>query len=195
MKTTKTIDRIRIDFSKLYQTKKWENITISELCQYTGLSRATFYTYYENIECLLDEIESMVLEDISNILDSWRYLDLAHWDDKVPAPVYIDIYRYVVANKEIFKAVFGEFGDVRFVDQYPDIDMKYFLHIARTSSTITKDHELIAAMCSGSIFGLGRIWIQNMSLASVEDLALLNTRVVNGIIFRFNYSGAQSSEP
>ena len=33
----------------------------------------------------------MVLEDISNILDSWRYLDLAHWDDKVPAPVYIDI--------------------------------------------------------------------------------------------------------
>ena len=91
MKTTKTIDRIRIGFSKLYQTKKWENITISELCQYTGLSRATFYTYYENIECLLDEIESMVLEDISNILDSWRYLDLAHWDDKVPAPAYIDI--------------------------------------------------------------------------------------------------------
>ena len=91
MKTTKTIDRIRIGFSKLYQTKKWENITISELCQYRGLSRATFYTYYENIECLLDEIESMVLEDISNILDSWRYLDLAHWDDKVPAPVYIDI--------------------------------------------------------------------------------------------------------
>ena len=190
MRTNATIKRIYHGFSVLYAKEPWRQISVSGLCQEVGISRTTFYTYYSNIECLLDDIEETVLADITDILNSWQYLDFSRWNYERPAPVFRDIYKYVLSKKDVFGALFGPYADQRFIDRYYKIVLRYFLTICNDSKTITKDHLLIAAMCSGSIFGLGKVWLNDMSVATVDDLALLNTRVVHGIIFSGTYSGA-----
>lgn len=191
-RTNKTILQIQEGFARLYQKKKWEDITVSEICEQAHVSRTTFYTYYSNIPNLLDEIESTILADIQDILNSWRYLDLSKWGNRTPAPVFIDIYRYVFYHRDFFLAVFGDYADFRFIDQYYDVVRNYFLEICRNSNTIRKNHELIAAMCSGAIFGLGRTWIRNgIDKVSIEELAFLNTRAIYGMIYVSQYIGVE----
>lgn len=179
---SKKVQAIEQAFCKLLQENEFKKITVSRICSNAGVSRATFYTYFDSTESLLREIEDRTLSDILQIYENWSFFSYKTLDDCGIAPVNMEICRYCFNHREVFRALFGPYGDVEFIGRYEACMQEDFLrHVQREASV---DHpQLIASACAGAMVGLSRIWFSNANLASVEDMARLRTSVICSLMF------------
>ena len=70
LRVIKTLGLIRNSFLKLLSEKSYDDLTISELCKQAMIGRKTFYTYYESLDALFEEVlESIVHEYLESIRD------------------------------------------------------------------------------------------------------------------------------
>lgn len=58
-----TQERIEKCFIQLMTAKRWDRITVRELCEASNISRGTFYLYYDNIYDLMERIQNRLLRD------------------------------------------------------------------------------------------------------------------------------------
>ena len=49
----------------LMRKKKWDKITVIEICRYAEITRGTFYQYFSDIYDLLEQLETAMLEELS----------------------------------------------------------------------------------------------------------------------------------
>ena len=86
-KKTRFIDRLESDFSssifQLLQQRKMENITVSDLCEYTNYPRSTFYKYYYDLEDLFTDY----------LLNIWDESDFSECDSFYHAAVRLYDYQ------------------------------------------------------------------------------------------------------
>jgi len=70
-KSEQTRKRIIFSYLELMRDKKWDKITVKELCEYINITRGTFYQYFNDIYDLMEQIQNQLLDDLNN-----RYLKL-----------------------------------------------------------------------------------------------------------------------
>ena len=63
-KSEQTRKRIIHTFLSLIDEKKWDKITVKELCARSEITRGTFYQYYSDIYELMEQIQESLLSDI-----------------------------------------------------------------------------------------------------------------------------------
>ena len=63
LKQEQTIAVIEQTFLELIERKPLEEIRVSDICRICGISRPTFYTYYQDVIVLNDIVEDNVIED------------------------------------------------------------------------------------------------------------------------------------
>ena len=54
--------KLKETMTKMLDSKRFEQITVSDLCRAAGTSRVTFYTYYDDKYSLLDDYFRDMLE-------------------------------------------------------------------------------------------------------------------------------------
>lgn len=64
-KSEHTKQKIIDTYLSLIQTKKWDRITVKDLCSSAGITRGTFYQYYSSIYELTDYLEDTLIQDIT----------------------------------------------------------------------------------------------------------------------------------
>lgn len=76
-----TARKMNLALIGLMENKPFESITIKELCEKANVNRSTFYSHYQNLNDLLEEIRSYIIrlfiEEMSNqeyTLDDYRTL-------------------------------------------------------------------------------------------------------------------------
>ena len=60
----KTKERLKNALLTLLHRKRLDQITISEICSLATINRNTFYSHYQSVKDLLDEIEAQFLESL-----------------------------------------------------------------------------------------------------------------------------------
>lgn len=171
-------------FLQIYKTKEIDAITVKEICQMAGISRATFYTYYTNVKCLLDEIEDRLIADISDILKSWKYLNLKNLDTTRPLPMYLDVYDYVYEKKEVYQALFGPYGSQKFILRYNEISNRDYLEKILMDGIETTNANMLSAFCAGSIIYSSNVWIKNTDKSTPGEMAIMATKTVFSILYK-----------
>lgn len=83
-------------FLELLQTRQISQITVSELCQATGLNRSTFYANYEDIYDLADQIRQRLEGEVSALYGQ----DMA---SKYNSDDYLRLFRHIRDNQLIYK--------------------------------------------------------------------------------------------
>lgn len=63
-KGEKTQEHITECFIRLMTYKRWDRITVKELCTEAELTRGTFYQYFDDIYDLMERIQKRLLEDL-----------------------------------------------------------------------------------------------------------------------------------
>ncbi len=96
--------RLKQSLLTLMQTKKLEDITITELVAHANLTRATFYKYYDSTEQLLREIEDDVVADLVSSYIS--YLENPANTSRISASV-IQIFEHVYQHTDFYKVIFN----------------------------------------------------------------------------------------
>ena len=180
---SKKVYAIEQAFCKLLQENELKKITVSRICSNAGVSRATFYTYFDNTEALLQEIEERTLADISQIYENWSYFSIKSLGEVKIAPVNMEISRYCHKHREVFRALFGPYGDEAFICRYENYVYQDYLKHIRAEANL-RVPELLASACAGAMIGLCRVWFSdNTNLATVEEMALLRTAVTYRLFF------------
>lgn len=179
--TNKRVQDIELAFCKLLQKTELKKITVSMICRDARISRATFYTYFESIQALLEELEERTLADVLDILGGWEYFSFRSVGEGNAAPVFIDICRYCARHREVFQALFGPNGDEKFVFRYECYIYQDFMRHIMAEGNI-RFPELLASSCAGATIGLTRTWLVNQDMATMEELAQLHTAIIYRII-------------
>ena len=80
---------------EMMQEKKYEDISVTDLCQYLELSRRSFYRYFDSIEDVLDSLMNHTFQEMA-ITDSSMTLALLEED-----------YEFWFRRKELLNALAG----------------------------------------------------------------------------------------
>ncbi len=97
-----SVERIQSAFVELLQDRELKDITVSLLCQKTGLNRSTFYANYQDIYALADAIRDQLWQevmDLYGIAADWS--DAVVWDHD-----YLRLFRHMQEKQRFYRTYF-----------------------------------------------------------------------------------------
>ena len=89
-KSEKTRKRIIDKYIDLMSEKKWDRITVKELCEKCNITRSTFYQYYSDIYDLIEDLETSLLEELVHNYNKVTYRSFS----KIPESMFIELFDY-----------------------------------------------------------------------------------------------------
>lgn len=110
-------------FISLYAEKNVHRITVKELCIAAPVARTTFYTYYQNIDELLAEIEDTL---VANITETCRHFMSEPCSDEHGLSFFEDTLQYIQENNETFYALMIKQPDIRFIEKWKNAIKYHF---------------------------------------------------------------------
>lgn len=187
-KTVKKIDRrikktkrlLREGLTRLMQAKSINDITVKELADSVDINRGTFYLYYKDIYDMLDKVETEMMEEFNELLQSYSV------EKVVMQPLILleNIFVFIADNADICIALLSKNGDIGFIKK-----LTHFLHEKCLKDWIQISHNVdethfeyaYSYFIYGSV-GLIETWLNDGMKNTPQEMAvLLWDLIMNGI--------------
>lgn len=153
---------------KLLSEKEIKDITIKELTDTADIHKATFYTHYEDIYDLYNQIEDYVINEISNLIT----LDPKH----AYTFVFNSLVEFLYKNIDLAKALFGEKNHRSFTDKLGAMLKERYIEICKYETKSDDIPKMWDAMIEYHIKGyisLLSLLLKNNCLPEKEKLIKL----------------------
>lgn len=112
-----TISSIENAFLEEYKIKGIEGISVTSLCKKSGVSRSTFYLYFDDKYSVLQEVEDRLLDGFKEI--NSRLPDITEEDR--PNEHTKEVIEYILSNKDWYIALLGPYGDAMFISKWRSV--------------------------------------------------------------------------
>lgn len=86
---------------ELLQTTSITKISVTKLTQIANINRGTFYLHYEDIYCLLDDLENDMIQDVVSILHDHPPV---HSEFTI-FPILCNVFQYIKEKSDICKTL------------------------------------------------------------------------------------------
>lgn len=175
---------LRTALLELMEEKGVDKTTVSDLTERADVNRGTFYLHYSDVFDLLDQTKQEIFEGLSKRLSVINFLEVTKYAEKnMPYPPAVYILQYVADQYDFFRVIFGPNGDVAFPMQIKafmteKLYNQMFAHISNDPSTPVPRDYLIAFLTSAQL-GLLTHWIQSGMSLTVEEIAMVMTRILS----------------
>ena len=140
---------IKAAFMKLYVSKEYSHISMSELCTATPVARTTFYSYYDNTDSVRAEIEDELIQGLMNIVVRNTHGTLSEAD---MIKILDEIELFIKEHWSIFHAFMITQPNLRFIGKWKSATKLNFKRRYPEKVTI-KNYELIAEMVASAVNG------------------------------------------
>lgn len=173
--------------SALMKQKNIKDITVKELCEYADINRGTFYLHYKDIYDMLDSIEQELSEKFLQIFQKYN----SETNEDFPYPLFLEIFKLVDDNAELFRVLIGPNGDISFIMK---IFKLYNIHCLQSEfNKLSPQFSMNQVYYSNFILygcvGLIEQWLSRDTKESPEKMAELITKLVStGVLSLFNMS-------
>lgn len=174
---------IRQALTTLLHQKPIQSISIRELCELAGINRGTFYSHYEDIYDLLNQLEQEMLEDFQKALAP---LLAEPGNDLTPLRITAGIFECTRENSDLCSVMLGPNGDKKFALQLLDLGRescmacygRYFPNA--TPQKLEYYYTFVSAGC----IGLLEKWISDgMAISSTELAQMAEGIMLSGMQF------------
>lgn len=170
----RTIAQLRAAVMELMAAPGRVDLPVSELVKHAGVSRATFYLHYSDVESVLNDALEAELMAISRQAEGFQ-TEGNQLNSAAPAQLIMEFFRHVDRNLRIYRWVFSADGSALiqanllkgFIDiaaegaqQYPKRHSEEAMRVSRT-----------AAFFGGAIFGVLFEWLNSSEPGEPEDVA------------------------
>lgn len=154
---------------KLLQTQPLQSISVKEVCQRAGINRSTFYSYYDNIQDLVTDIENETLTWLDHaIATAFKTTLRADLE-----PVITSICQYAADNKDRVQILLSLKTDPQFQRRLISIILDYSNWQSRAQSEgadpILANMRLLFCITGG--LGLVQSWVDDGVSATPEAIA------------------------
>ena len=173
--------------SALMKQKNIKDITVKELCEYADINRGTFYLHYKDIYDMLDSIEQELSDKFLQIFQKYN----SETNEDFPYPLFLEIFKLVDNNAELFRVLIGPNGDISFIMK---IFKLYNIHCLQSEfNKLSPQFSMNQVYYSNFILygcvGLIEQWLSRDTKESPEKMAELITKLVStGVLSLFNMS-------
>lgn len=173
--------------SALMKQKNIKDITVKELCEYADINRGTFYLHYKDIYDMLDSIEQELSDKFLQIFQKYN----SETNEDFPYPLFLEIFKLVDDNAELFRVLIGPNGDISFIMK---IFKLYNIHCLQSEfNKLSPQFSMNQVYYSNFILygcvGLLEQWLSRDTKESPEKMAELITKLVStGVLSLFNMS-------
>jgi len=152
---------------RLLKSKDISKINVTELCNESGINRATFYRHYEQPRDILDDIRRNMSLEVKKLADKNRtHSNTLPWLE--------DICNYFYENRDMLSILFKCRTDEEFVDLINELYQKQYSLIKHSDITNTHDDtslKLATYYVSGGIIYMLRQWILEPINKSPKEMA------------------------
>lgn len=177
---------IKDAYLELNETIPAGKITVKNLTQKAGISRATFYTYFENVDSLVDEMEDVLLADVEEILDMWQYVNFERFDGVNPIPNVQMLSKYVDKNMKAFRVLAGENGRPSFAKRLMDT-VYTSIHAKWVQEGYSRDWaDVLSALYAGAISQLCKAWAFGQLELDAGQVALIVSSTLSALQKEFS---------
>lgn len=187
-KSEQTRNKIETVYLDLISEKRWDKITVKELCSHANITRGTFYQYYGDIYDLMESIQSSLLEEITALYKSlanenqkpFRIERFPEEFDHTPPQQLISWFDFCKEHHQAMEALLDPInGDSYFVKKLKSILNKYINSMMDADGQPNDElRSHFVKIFSEMHFLAARSWLESDEpdfLSVQEIVSLLNT--------------------
>ena len=164
---------IKESFINLMKTKKFNNISVTDIAKQSNISRGTFYLHYNDKYELLENIENTILSEIKAIIN----LNYQKNSSKISMINIIEIFKHIKKNSEILKAIMIYNTNLSFEYKFKKCMNKNFNKnndfkiLNQRNNQIPQNY--LSAYISAAHFSVIKEWLKNGMLESENEIAII----------------------
>ena len=177
----KTKNAIRTAFNELVQTKDMADISISELTEKAGVTRSTFYMYYDSIGAVRNDIEDMILSHIDKIMTEANLVQSM----LNPYPLLFAITNEINKYDEYNRYILSSNNSGELLEKLKKMITDAFVNTMQKNNQIQVNvakAKYVAAFCTAGILEAFKLWFNHQSSLTLEELcAHISQMVAKGM--------------
>ncbi len=187
-KSEQTRKRIELAYLNLIFEKRWDRITVKELCSRANITRGTFYQYYGDIYELMEQIQGSILQEMSqkykelsgNPRPAFRIEEFIEKYDVEPPPLLLFWFDFCRNHKTAMEALLDPHnGDPYFVKKLKSI-LNEYIEAMMDNDGLPRDElrGYFVKIVAELHFLSARLWLESeeeSALSADEVVNLLNT--------------------
>ena len=180
IRTKFTQKALKNSLIELMKTSNIRDIPIKAICANAGVSRSTFYTYYDNQYDLLDDIQN---EIISHYQDKFKEYK-GNTDQKEAHNRYEKLFNYFAENSDSIQIILSENGDLNFIKKFIEqitVKTQKALMNAHEESSEEKTKRLYSTFLVHGTIALIQDWIKHGMDIPIPKMAKLYTKIVHNM--------------
>lgn len=161
-----TEDKIQKALFSLLKFKKYNDISIKEICYEAGINRSSFYAHYQDINDLMINTERRLSQNIQEIFNPNQI-----WDEGVFEKLFVFLYK----NKEFYNAYLN-------TNEQPFMEKSDFLKFFKIISKSQKkeffsEKEIVYHMSffAGGLKAICKSWIHTGCKETPQQMARILT--------------------
>ena len=165
----KTKNAIRTAFKELVQTKDMADISISELTERAGVTRSTFYMYYDSVGAVRNDIEDVILSHIEKIMSEANLVQSM----LNPYPLLYAITNEINKYDEYNRYILSSNNSGELLDKLKKMIIDAFVSTMQKNSQLKVNvakAKYVAAFCTAGICETFKMWFNHQSSLTLEEL-------------------------
>lgn len=174
--TTKEV--IQREFMNEYTQKDYNRITVKELCAKTPVARTTFYSYYENIDDVKEDIESNLILGITEIAAKLAKGNMPEMDYS------LFLTRTMEYIKEHWNEIYAFLiiqPNIRFILKWKEAIKKNFsLRFPQKKNAV--NYEIVSESVASAVIGAYSYWLKNPEKVDIDKLKKIIIGVLDNAI-------------
>lgn len=166
-RSVRTRKLIKLALLKLVRTKDIEEISITELTALAGINRNSFYTHYDSIYNILDDINCDIISTIDNIVSKYTY----HSFREDPYPLLHNFSEVITGNKYFTEYLLFSGSSGELIKKLKELlcERFYKIYVAERGN----DHPHVKYMLSflvGGVFDVYQMWFTNDKDVPLDEI-------------------------
>lgn len=167
---------LRKAFTGLLSKKPIQSISVKELCALANVNRSTFYTHYQDIYALLEEIENDMFFAFQNALEP-----LLTANEGNPVEICMGIFECLKDNSDMCIIMLGDYSDKQFMSKLINLGREkcmetYARHFKNASP---KQIDYFYTFVSSGCIALLRQWLEEGMVRSAEEIARTAEKIMS----------------
>ena len=154
---------------ELNRNKEICRISVKELCNQAHVARSTFYSYYDNVLQLKEQIEDNLICRLVRLNDDLNDADI---DLETGFPFFQNTCDFIEKNKQVFYSFLIENPNIQFIQKW-QAGIKFHFWNRFFNEANEKNEKLILEIISSQAITAFTYWLKNPYDVDMDSLNLL----------------------